>query len=75
MDQATGLERQGECHCADRSGLEPEVVCAGDSGGAVMQTGKLVGIVSQVRRQSPYWVVGTEFHTVPIQLIMELAEE
>lgn len=48
------------------------VVCGGDSGGAVMQNGKVVGLISSVQPLVADRPVGVVFATVPLDYILEL---
>lgn len=43
--------------------------CGGDSGGVVMQDGKVVGIISAIESEYPFWAIGTTIFAIPSQTI------
>jgi hypothetical protein len=46
-------------------------ICGGDSGGAVVQAGKVVGLVHTVRSPWPWFPVGKVVHTIPGERVGE----
>jgi hypothetical protein len=54
---------------------DTEAVCGGDSGGMVVQDGKLVGVTSMVDADNPFIAYGTTFFTVPSSIAAQLIGE
>lgn len=61
----------GAWYAAARHGDENKI-CGGDSGGVVMQGNKVVGIISAIDSELPFWPLGSMVFTIPGATIHEV---
>lgn len=70
------VDRSLQIHIVDTwqvaSSADHEYACAGDSGGAVVQNGKVVGLLVTLESELSWPVYGSTIHSVPIDCVMGL---